>query len=179
MALSAARRATYIAVPLALIAGALTALLIANSLSSITGDGAANTSTITNVKVALDPSTDQLCSAFANAVPATIDGRKQRPVKGYPAGAGWGQPPILAVCGVTKPANLTPGSNLTSVNGVTWFVQEDTDTAAYGVSGKNTLWITVDRVANVAVAVPNGIEGSVAIAPISTSIAASLKSIES
>lgn len=179
MALSAARKATYIAVPLALIAGALTALLIANSLRSITGDGATNTSTITSVQVVVDPATDQLCSAFANAVPGAIDGRKQRPVKGYPGAAGWGQPPILAVCGVAKPAALVAGSTLTSVNGVSWFVQEDTDTAKYGVPGKNTLWVTVDRVANVGVAVPNGTDGSVAIAPISTSIAASLKSIES
>jgi hypothetical protein len=49
----------------------------------------------------------------------------------------WGDPPVVLVCGVDRPAGLEPTSPLIQINGVNWFV----DTGDPDV----VVWTTVDR----------------------------------
>lgn len=178
MSASPARRATYIAIPTALIAAGITAAIIANNLSGISDEDKNNSSTLTTVTVTEEPGTDDACADLADGLPTKIDGRVQRAVKGHPNSMAWGQPPIVLVCGVAKPAGYKATAQLTEVNGVTWFVHTEADTSAYGLPGDNTLWTAMDREVYISVAVPNDVAGSTALAPLSTVIDTRLKSIE-
>ena len=175
---TASRRATYIAIPAALIAGGITAAIIASNLSGISDDGNNNSGMLSSVTVKELPGTEDKCANLIDGLPEKVDDRVQRSVKGHPGSLAWGQPPIVLVCGVDKPADYKATAQLTQVNGVTWFVKTDTDATAYGLPGKNTVWTTMDREVYVAVAVPNAVPGSAAIAPISTTVAQRLPSIE-
>lgn len=159
-----ARKATAIAVPAALIAGLVTAWLISSNLG-----GASESGPLESVTVEAAEGTDDICANVVIGLPDELDDRQKRAVTGHPGALAWGDPPITLVCGVPKPDDIenTPALQLQAVNGVTWMVEQDTDTSAYGLEGNNVLWTAVDREVYVSVAVPTDASGSAIISPIS------------
>lgn len=90
-------------------------------------------------------------------LPATVDGRKRRATD--PASvrvAAWGDPAVVLRCGVPRPRQLAPTSEVVEVNGVAWFLEP----------GSAYVFTTVGRVANVEVRVPSSVERSAATAPL-------------
>ena len=161
MPLSPARKATVIAVPAALIAGGITAWAISSNLPKEAATGPVTSVTITEAEGTADK-----CANVVVGLPATLEDRQKRAVKGHPGSLAWGDPPISLVCGIPKP-DVDSAATLTAVNGVTWWTRQDYDTTAYGLPGNNVLWIAVDREVYVAVAVPTDASGSAVISPIS------------
>lgn len=95
----------------------------------------------------VDPATAQVCADFVDALPDTVSGQaSQETDPPSPLTAAWGDPVIVVRCGVERPAALEPSSQLTSVNGVDWFVEELTG---------GYLFTTYGRQAYVEVTVPN------------------------
>ena len=172
MPLSPARKATAIAIPAALIAGAVTAWIISRNIN----DSSGATGPLTSVSITEAEGTADQCANVVIGLPSTIDDRAKRAVTGHPGALAWGDPPITLVCGIEKPANIESATNLTAVNGVTWMTTQDIDTSAYGLPGNNVLWTAVDREVYVAVAVPTQASGSAVISPISKVLAERLKS---
>ncbi|SNX98946.1 Protein of unknown function [Geodermatophilus sabuli] len=84
------------------------------------------------------PEADASCPALMAALPLELAGEPSRPVQSdSPYAYAWGQPPIVLVCGVDRPAGLEPTSPLIQINGVNWFVDtSDPD---------SVVWTAVDR----------------------------------
>lgn len=170
-----ARRATMLAVPAALITGVAVFWVVGNQLST---QESTEPTPVDDVSVTEVDGTADACANVVDGLPTKIDNAPQRPVTDHPGSLAWGDPPIVLVCGVAQPEGLDGAPLLNVVNGVTWKIDENVDTSAYGVPGQNTLWTAVDREVYIAVAVPTDVEGSVAMSPISTAIAERLPSVE-
>ncbi|SHN81503.1 Protein of unknown function [Geodermatophilus obscurus] len=84
------------------------------------------------------PEADAACPALMGALPLELAGEPSRPVQSdSPYAYAWGEPPVVLVCGVERPAALEPTSPLIQVNGVDWLVDtSDPDSIA---------WTAVDR----------------------------------
>jgi hypothetical protein len=68
------------------------------------------------------------------SLPATVSGAGLRPTTELGTAA-WGEPPITYRCGVTRPAALTPTSQLLDVAGIGWLPLE-------GVGGTGFIAVT-------------------------------------
>lgn len=174
--MSPARRATLYAIPAAVVAALITFWIISRNLSGIESE---ETGPVTSVTVTEKDGTADQCAFLVDGLPDTLDNQDKRAVTGHPGSLAYGDPPIVIVCGVDRPEALDFGPQLTSVNGVTWLVDDSTDTSAYGLPGENTLWTCVDREIYIAVAVPSDATGSAVLSPISTTIADRFPSVES
>ncbi|WP_213455222.1 DUF3515 family protein [Rhizomonospora bruguierae] len=172
---SAARLATLVALPLAVVAG----LLVFGQLGG-SGDPAATTATpsasaaprpvpSTPVEMpapALAARQATVCRALTAQLPADIRELPQRRVTAGPEqNAAYGEPAITVACGV-PPATYPPTDDVFNLNQVCWH-------AAPG--GGGTVWTTVDREVPVRVVVPAGYEqpGQWTIAfskPVATSV---------
>jgi hypothetical protein len=101
------------------------------------------------------------CAALIHALPATLaNGRTPlhsrqlaKPVPPATAVWGSGDEPAVLRCGIERPPELKPTSELLEVDGVQWFQES---------SGGLTTWYAVDRAATVALTLP----GSVGTGPI-------------
>ena len=84
------------------------------------------------------PEADAHCPALMGALPLELAGEPSRPVQSdTPYAYAWGEPPVVLVCGVERPATLEPTSPLIQVNGVNWLVDtSDPD---------RIVWTAVDR----------------------------------
>ena len=92
------------------------------------------------------PEADASCPALMAALPLELAGEPSRPVQSdTPYAYAWGEPPIVLVCGVDRPAGLEPTSPLIQINGVNWFV----DTG----DPEQVVWTAVDRPVHVQVTV--------------------------
>lgn len=166
---SPARIATYVAVPVALIVGVVTAVVISRvPVQSDTPAG--TTAAITNVAPTSAGAGAALCKDLLDALPASVGELTQRPVPGNSVAAGWGDPPVVLVCGVPKPEGLVATSELSGVNNVSWLVKNAIDTSSYGIPGENTVWTAVDRKVYVTVAIPNSQDNPSVMSPLSTVI---------
>jgi hypothetical protein len=86
------------------------------------------------------------CPALMAALPLELAGEPSRAVQSdSPFAYAWGEPPVVLVCGVARPAGLEPTSPLIQINGVNWFV----DTSAPDA----IVWTAVDRPVHVQVTV--------------------------
>lgn len=95
------------------------------------------------------------CSSLMETVPVVVDGQQIRAVTPERADAvAWGNPPILLLCGVTPPEDLTATSSLIDIGGVTWFAQP---------LRNGTAFFTVDRSATVEIRVPRDFEPEASI----------------
>jgi hypothetical protein len=84
------------------------------------------------------PEADASCPALMSALPLELAGEPSRPVQSDSLFAyAWGDPPVVLVCGVDRPAGLEPTSPLIQINGVNWLV----DTSDPDV----VVWTAVDR----------------------------------
>jgi hypothetical protein len=88
-----------------------------------------------------------VCDRLATALPAKVDDLHRR--RTDPAAttvAAWGDPPVVLRCGVGPPAGLTATSQLSGVNEVDWYVDEQPT---------QRVWTTFARAADVEVTIPN------------------------
>lgn len=111
------------------------------------------------------------CAALLRKLPATLaNGRSPLPARRLaqpapPATAAWGHgQPVVLRCGIERPPELTPTSELLDVNGVQWL-----RVSADGL----TTWYAVDRPVVVALTLPGGV-GTGPIQDVSDSIVATL-----
>ncbi|HYN74652.1 MAG TPA: DUF3515 domain-containing protein [Candidatus Limnocylindria bacterium] len=87
------------------------------------------------------------CADLVAALPPTLSGEERRATDpASPSTAAWGDPVITLRCGVARPVQLTPTSELVEVNGVEWLPVELTEGYRF---------VTVGRVTYVELDVPN------------------------
>ena len=117
-----------------------------------------------------NPAADAPCTAVIGHLPLTLQGMTARPARStWPYVVAWGEPAVELVCGVPRPAALTPGSSAQTigVDGVFWLP----------VQGKDaTVWTTIDRAAYVQVTVPRSF-AQPPLAPIADAIAAAMPAV--
>ena len=84
------------------------------------------------------PEADANCPALMGQLPLELAGEQSRPVDSdSPYAYAWGEPPVVLVCGVERPASLEPTSPLIQISGVNWLVDtSDPD---------SIVWTAVDR----------------------------------
>jgi hypothetical protein len=144
---SAARVATLVAVPVALVVG-LVSLWSAGAFRA-----APATTPVTMAAPALDPDATAICRAVVAKLPEAVREMARRPVTAGPEqNAAYGDPPLTLACGVA-PAAVEPTAEVYPLSGVCWVA-----VAQPGDTG--TVWTTVDRQVPVAVTVPGAREGS-------------------
>jgi Protein of unknown function (DUF3515) len=109
------------------------------------------------------PEADASCPAVMSALPLDLLGEPSRQVQSdSPFAYAWGEPPVVLVCGVDRPAGFTVGVSAIQINGVQWYVDtSDPDT---------TVWTTVDRPVYVQVTLPASVD-SAPVTALSTPIA--------
>jgi hypothetical protein len=112
------------------------------------------------------PEADASCPAVMSALPLDLLGQPSRQVQSdSPYAYAWGEPPVVLVCGVDRPAGFTVGVSAIQINGVQWYVDtSDPDT---------TVWTTVDRPLYVQVTLPASVD-SAPVTALSTPIAGAL-----
>ncbi len=92
------------------------------------------------------PEADASCRPLMEQLPLELAGEPSRRVQSdSPYAYAWGEPPVVLVCGVDRPAALEPTSPLIQVNAVNWLVDtSDPD---------RIVWTAVDRPVHVQVTV--------------------------
>lgn len=112
------------------------------------------------------PEADAACPALMAALPLNLAGERSRPVQSAsPFAYAWGDPPVVLVCGVDRPAGFVATAPLLQINQVQWYVD---DSAADAV-----VWTAVDRSVYVQVRIPITLD-SASATELSTTIAATL-----
>ena len=93
------------------------------------------------------PEADAACPALMRSLPLELVEEPSRRVDSdSPFAYAWGDPPVVLICGVDRPAGHVVGVGTIEINGVEWFVDtSDPDTV---------VWTTVDRPVHVEVQVP-------------------------
>jgi hypothetical protein len=98
---------------------------------------------------------DAACPALMSALPLELAGERSRPVTSdSPFAYAWGDPPIVLVCGVDRPATFGATSGLIQIDAVQWFV-DDSDPDA-------TVWTAVDRPVYVQLRIPSSLDSTAA-----------------
>jgi hypothetical protein len=147
MAGSPARIATLVAIPVALLAGALAyfGLRSVGSPATRPSAGPAATGPVAVAAPALDEPTATVCRALVAALPNALGRRVRRPVSaGSEQNAAYGDPAVTLSCGA--PAVQVPeGDQVWVLSGVCWYAKQD---------ATGQVWTTVDRGVPVRVAVP-------------------------
>jgi len=141
---SAARTATMVAVPVALLAG----------LAMLWGFGAFSRPDTGPVEMAtreLSPAVARVCRSVVADLPDTVAGSARRPVTAGPEqNAAYGDPPVTLACGTSRPT-VENTATVYPLSGVCWFAEPGPDGA---------VWTTVDREVPVTVTVPGPADGS-------------------
>lgn len=151
----AARTATLIALPLALII-AIGSLWIFGGFSIFSGPAAApaptpQASSLVSLPVpSIAPDAVGVCREVIAKLPATVAGSARRPVSGPEQNAAYGDPPITIACGAA-PVTVAPTEDLLELSGVCWATRSATSATTY---------VTVDRTVPVSVTVPGPAAGS-------------------
>ena len=88
-----------------------------------------------------------------SGLPLELSGEASRRVQSdSPFAYAWGDPPIVLVCGVDRPAGYVAGVSAIQINGVQWYVDtDDPDT---------TVWTTVDRPVYVQISLPSSVDSA-------------------
>lgn len=148
----AARLATAVAVPVALVVGVISfAVLRARTSSTdqpVTSQTVSATSTgaVPMAVPSLTPPHATMCLAFIAALPTKLSNLDQRRVSAGPEqNVAFGDPAITAACGTTEP-KVAPTDEIYTLSHVCWY-----ETAGAGT----TVWTTLDREVPVTVTVPD------------------------
>jgi hypothetical protein len=116
------------------------------------------------------PEADASCPGLMSELPLDLNGEPSRRVDSdSPFAYAWGEPPIVLVCGVDRPAGWVAGVSAIQINGVQWYV----DTS----DPESTVWTTVDRPVYVQVSLPASVD-SAPVTVLSTPIGAALPYVE-
>jgi Protein of unknown function (DUF3515) len=112
------------------------------------------------------PEADASCPALMKTLPLELAGKQSRRVKSdSPYAYAWGDPPVVLICGVGRPAGYVTGAALIQINGVSWYV--DTSTP------DTTVWTAVDRPVYVQISLPSSVD-SAPVTALTPQIAAAL-----
>ena len=140
-----------------------------DAVADVEGTGAPERADLPPLPVQVPPVTpeaDANCPALMGALPLELAGEQSRPVRSdSPYAYAWGDPPVVLVCGVERPAALEPTSPLIQINGVEWLV-DTTDP-------DHIIWTAVDRPVYVQVTVPASVD-SAPVTALTTTIAEAL-----
>ncbi|GAA4915848.1 DUF3515 domain-containing protein [Streptomonospora salina] len=72
-----------------------------------------------------DAAVEEMCRALVDRAPERLFDRDRVEVRpDTPYAAAWGDPPIALRCGVGRPGQLRPDSELTVVDGIAWLPEE-------------------------------------------------------
>jgi hypothetical protein len=166
----AARTATLVAVPVAVVVLGVSALTFGGFGTDPPAPAA--TGPVTMTPRELPTGSAAACQLLVSKLPDTVAGHARRPVTaGAEQNAAYGDPPVTLECGTSLPTigltdeviNLAaPGAT----SGVCW----------YPIDGDNrTVWTTVDRQVPVTVTVPGARDGSAqSVVPFSEAISENL-----
>jgi hypothetical protein len=112
------------------------------------------------------PEADASCPALMSGLPLDLMGEPSRRVQSdSPFAYAWGDPPVVLICGVDRPAGWVVGKSAIQINGVQWYVDtDDPDT---------TVWTAVDRPVYVQVTLPATVD-SAPVTALTTQIAQAL-----
>ena len=112
------------------------------------------------------PEADASCPALMSTLPLELSGETSRRVQSdSPYAYAWGDPAIVLVCGVDRPAGYVAGVSAIQINGVQWYV----DTG----NPDTTVWTTVDRPVYVQISLPASVD-SAPVTALTTQIARAL-----
>jgi hypothetical protein len=112
------------------------------------------------------PEADASCPGLMRALPLELAGEQSRRVKSEtPFAYAWGDPAIVLICGVDRPAGYVAGVSAIQINGVQFYV----DTSNPG----STVWTTVDRPVYVQISLPPSVD-SAPVTALTPQIAAAL-----
>ena len=112
------------------------------------------------------PEAEASCPALMETLPLELTGELSRQVVSDSLFAyAWGEPPIVLVCGVDRPAGWVTGVSAIQINGVQWYV----DTS----DPESTVWTTVDRPVYVEITLPAEVD-SAPVTALTPQIAAAL-----
>ena len=112
------------------------------------------------------PEADASCPALMSTLPLELTGEPSRRVQSEtPYAYAWGDPAIVLVCGVDRPAGYVAGVSAIQINGVQWYV----DTA----DPESTVWTTIDRPVYVQITLPADVD-SAPVTALTPQIAAAL-----
>jgi hypothetical protein len=112
------------------------------------------------------PEADAACPALMKTLPLELSGEQSRRVKSAsPYAYAWGDPSVVLICGVDRPAGYVAGVSAIQINGVQFYVDtDDPDT---------TVWTTVDRSVYVQISLPASVD-SAPVTALTPQIAAAL-----
>ena len=112
------------------------------------------------------PEADASCPALMRTLPLELAGQPSRRVQSdSPYAYAWGDPAVVLICGVGRPARYVAGASAIQINGVQWYVDtSDPDT---------TVWTTIDRPVYVQIALPASVD-SAPVTTLTTQIAQAL-----
>jgi Protein of unknown function (DUF3515) len=152
---AAARRATLVAVPLALVVGVLVFWLLGNAGRPTPRSSPTPVPAATGpVEMAAPPLTERaatICRALLLRLPDSLDRLTRRPVTaGDRQNAAYGDPPVTLACAAGPPPSVAPDAQVLGLSGVCWGTEERAD---------GSVWTTVDREVPVTVTVPKAYAG--------------------
>jgi uncharacterized protein DUF3515 len=168
---AAARLATLVAIPAALLVAGVSALAIHGlatpatpATHELSPSAQAPTSAVSMAAPPLPPAAAEVCRAVIARLPGAVGAAQRRPVSaGAEQNAAYGSPAITVTCG-SAAAVVAPTDTVFPLSGVCW--------VARPMAGA-TVWTTVDRQVPVAVSVPGPGEGSAqSVVPFSAALAA-------
>jgi len=112
------------------------------------------------------PEADASCPALMGTLPLELAGEPSRRVDSdTPYAYAWGDPAIVLICGVDRPAGFVVGTSTIQINGVQWYVDTSDPDA--------TVWTTVDRPVHVQITLPPEVD-SAPVTALTPQIAAAL-----
>jgi hypothetical protein len=96
---------------------------------------------------------DAACPGLMSALPLELAGERSRPVtSNSPFAYAWGDPAVVLVCGVDRPAGFVATSGLIQIDAVQWYVDDsDADTV---------VWTAVDRSVYVQLSIPSSLDSA-------------------
>jgi hypothetical protein len=146
----AARAATLVALPIALVVGIVTFWWLGGFRS--TGSAKPRPQSTARVSMSAAPlpaPTAAACRDLVTRLPLTLRERGRRPVTaGADQNAAYGDPAITVSCGVPPPS-IPVGADVYTLSGVCWYA---------GPGAGATVWTTLDRDIPVRVTVPDSYE---------------------
>ena len=112
------------------------------------------------------PAAQADCPALMTNLPLDLAGEQARPVdSASPYAYAWGDPAVVLVCGVDRPAGFDATAQIIQIQGVQWFVDDSRSDV--------TVWTAVDRPVFVQLSIPTSIDSGPA-AVLSPVVAATL-----
>ncbi|HEY8471296.1 MAG TPA: DUF3515 domain-containing protein [Natronosporangium sp.] len=163
---SAAQLATLIAIPVALLVGIGTFLLLRPpaddgepaAAPTSTAPATMPTSPVEMPAPALTERAELVCRALVSQLPTELDGLPQRPVTAGPEqNAAYGEPPITVACG-GEPVEYEPTDQVYPWEGVCWRPDPESGDPD-PESGDPSVWTALGREVPIRVTVPASYDG--------------------